>query len=275
MIALVLTLALSGGPLPDPAPEPSAAVAGPRESTADGLLREAKNLRYAQRWFEAAAAYRAFLAAHPDSPRGAEARFWLAASLESDQRWDEAAEAYTVFLDTHPDQRLLGKEARMNRVRCWGIRQGQHPRATPGLLEALKDPYLDVQVAAALQLAKVCDPRAADGLRKGLQVPGYADACASALATMGLKSSVAARDRQARFLVIRIKETGKPDTVTIRLALSLARAVGNYLTDAQIRQARAKGFELEGITDQAASMPRGSVLLSVDDAKSSVKVTVE
>jgi hypothetical protein len=274
LIPLVLTLALLAGPAPDPGPEPSAAWAGPRESPADALLREAKNLRYAQRWFEAAAVYRKFLAAYADSPRGPEARFWLAASLESDQRWDEAADAYTAFLEAHPDQRLLGKEARMNRVRCWGIRQGQHPRATPGLLEALKDPSVDVQVAAALQLAKVCDPRAADGLRKGLQVPGYADACASALTVMGLKS-VAPPDRQARFLVIRIKETGKPDTVTIRLALSLARAVGNYLTDAQIRQARAKGFELEGITDQAASMPKGSVLLSVDDAKSSVQVTVE
>ncbi|BDU74966.1 tetratricopeptide repeat protein [Mesoterricola silvestris] len=270
MIPPVFTWAL----LAAPAPEPIVVEVAVREAPADALLREAKNLRYAQRWFEAAAAYRKFLAVYGGSPRAPEARFWLAASLESDQRWDEAAEAYTAFLQSHPDQRLLGKEARMNRVRCWGIRQGQDSRATAGLLEALRDPSLDVQVAAALQLAKVCDPRAAEGLRKGLQVPGYADACASALSGMGLKA-VARPDRQARFLVIRIREAGKPDTVTIRLALSLARAVGNYLTDAQIRQARSKGFDLESITDQAAILPKGSVLLSVDDAKSSVQVTVE
>ena len=40
------------------------------------------------------------------------------------------------------------------------------------------------------------------------------------------------------------------------------------LTDAQVRQARAKGVDLDSITDQAASLPKGSVLLSVEDGKS-------
>lgn len=272
MIPFVLALAFLAGPAP--APEPSPAESAQREGPGDAFLREAKGLRYAQRWFEAAAMYRKFLAAYGASPRVPEARFWLAASLESDQRWDDAADAYTAFLEAHPDQRLLGREARLNRVRCWGMRQGQQPKATPGLLEALSDPAVEVQVAAALQLAKAGDQRAVDGLRKGLQLQGSADACSLALINLGVRPA-AAPDRRPRFLVIRIREAGKADTVTIRLALTLARALGNYLSDAQLRQARSKGFDLEGITEQAATMPKGSVLLSVDDRKSSVQVTVE
>jgi len=268
---LALTLALLAGPVPEPSP---ASAAVQREEPAEALLREAKALRYAQRWFEASGLYRKFLAEHPDSPRVPDARFWLAATLESDQRWDEAAEAYTEFLDLHPDQRLLGKEARLNRIRCWGLRQGQLPRATPGLLEALKDPSVDVQVAAALQLAKAGDARSVETLRKGLERPGCADACSLALMNLGVKPG-SVQKTQARFLVIRIREAGKPDTVTIRLALGLARAVANYLSDDQIRQARAKGIDLEGITEQAANLPKGSVLLSVEDRKSSIQVTVE
>jgi hypothetical protein len=63
--------------------------------------------------------------------------------------------------------------------------------------------------------------------------------------------------------------------VTIRLALVLARVVGNYLSDAQLRQARAKGVDVSRLTDQAAALPKGSVLLSVEDPKSSITITVE
>ena len=65
------------------------------------------NLRpgYSQRWFEAVQAYRTLLREFPTSSRAADARYWLASSLEQDQRWDEAAEAYdattpTPFSDT-------------------------------------------------------------------------------------------------------------------------------------------------------------------------------
>ena len=269
---LAFTLALLAAPT-GPAPVEPAPILESGD-TGEVALREAKALRYAQQWFEACAAYRRFLAANPASPRVPEARFWLAASLESDQRWDEAADAYTEFLARHPDQRQLGKEARLNRIRCWGMRQGQAPKATPGLVAALQDPAVEVQVAAALQLAKTGDPRAVAGLRKGLALPSCAGACSMALIGMGVKPEPAV-PTQARFLVIRIKEAGKPDTITIRLALALARAVGNYLSDAQILEARKKGIDLDGLTDQAAAMPKGSVLLSVDDGKSNVQVTVE
>jgi tetratricopeptide (TPR) repeat protein len=246
-----------------------------------GLLRQARNLRYAQRWYEAASVYRRFLVENPEAGKVPEARFWLAASLESDQRWDEAAEAYTSFLTAHPDQRLLGREARLNRIRCWGIRQGHAKDATPGLLAALEDPSLEVQVAAALQLAKCSDRRALGTLEKGLALPSASPACSMALIAMGEKPEKAERQAtaapaaQARFLVIRVREAGKPDTVTIRLALALAQAVGNYLSDAQLRQAQTKGIDLTALTERAASLPKGSVVLSVDDGKSAVTVTVE
>ncbi|BDU78812.1 tetratricopeptide repeat protein [Mesoterricola sediminis] len=273
MIALFLTWALAAGPLPMPEPLPAAAL---REDAGDALLREAKNLRYAGRWYEAAVVYRRFLAEHRASTRVPEARFWLAASLESNQQWDAAAAAYTEFLDKHPDQRLLGKEAKLNRIRCWGITQGQVPQATPGLVAALNDPTLEVQVAAALQLAKTGDARSVPALRRGLEVAASADACSLALLNLGVKPSAAATPAtRGRFLVIRIREAGKPDTVTIRLALSLARAVVNYMSDAQIKEARAKGVDLESLTDQAVNLPKGSVLLSVEDPKSSIEVKVE
>lgn len=273
MIALALTLLLGASP------EPAGPAAAPpvREGEGDALLREAKNLRYAQRWYEAEVLYRRFLETQPRSPRVPEARFWLAATLESHQRWDDAAEAYTQFLNLHPDQALLGREARLNRLRCWGMRQGQNPAATPGILAALGDPATEVQVAAALQLAKTGDRRAVEGLKKGLDLPSCADACSLALVSLGVKPAPAARTDpgKGRFLVIRVHEAGKPDTVTVRLALVLARAVGNYLSDAQIRQARAKGVDLDTLTEQAASLPKGSVLLEVKDGTSSVEVTVE
>jgi hypothetical protein len=273
-MSLALLLALATGPLPEPLVEPAPPGAVQREGEGAAILREAKNLRYAQRWFEAAAAYRKFIAGNAASPRVPEARFWLAATLESDQRWTEAADAYTEFLNLQPDQRMLGKEAKLNRIRCWGLVQARQPGAAQGLVAALGDPVEEIQVAAALQLAKAGDPRSAEGLRKGLAYPASADACSLALINMGLKPA-AVPASQARFLVIRIKETGKPETVTIRLALSLARAVVNYLSDAQIRQARQKGVDLESVTEQAASLPKGSVLLSVEDGKSTVVATVE
>jgi hypothetical protein len=245
-----------------------------KEAGASALLREAKNLRYHQRFFEAAALYRRFLTENSDPARSTEAHFWLAATLEQDQRWDEAAAAYSEFLARHPDERMLGKEARLNRVRCWGIRQGQVPGATPGLVAALADEVPEVRVAAALQLAKTRDRRAVDALQQGLGLPAYADACGLALIHLGLKPAPVSA-QPSRFLVMRIHEKGKAEPVTLRLALSLARALENYLTDEQLRQARTKGVELGSLSERAASLPKGSLLFSVEDGKSSVTVTVE
>lgn len=270
LLPLLLTLA----PL-DPAPaalELQSLVT--KDAPGHALLREAKSLRYAQRFFEAAALYRRYLADHPAGSWNAEARFWLAATLEQDQRWDEAAATYTEFLAKHPDERLLGKEARLNRIRCWGIRQGQAPGATPGLVAALVDEIPEVQVAAALQLAKTRDRRALDALQKGLGMPAYADACGVALVGLGVKPAPVS-SQSNRFLVMRIREKGKSDPVTIRLSLGLARVMENYLSDEQIRQARAKGIELGNLTDRAADLPKGSTLFSVEDRKSSITVTVE
>lgn len=245
-----------------------------KETPGNAVLREARSLRYAQRFYEAAALYRRFLAEHPTSSLSTEARFWLAATLEQDQRWDEAATAYSDFLAKHPDERMLGKEAQLNRIRCWGIRQGQNPSATPGLVAALVDALPEIQVAAALQLAKTHDRRALDALQKGLSIPAYADACSLALIDLGVKPTPAAT-QASRFLVMRIHEKGKGDPVTIRLAIGLARVMENYLSDEQIRQARTKGIELGNLSDRAAAMPKGSVLFSVEDRKSSITVTVE
>ena len=273
---MLLALALLLAPAPGPMGAGPAAVE--REGADQALLRQARNLRYAQRWYEAAETYRRFLAEHPGSGRAPEARFWLAASLESDQRWDEAAGAYTAFLAAHPDQRLLGREARLNRIRCWGIRQGHAPDATPGLVAALQDPALEVQVAAALQLAKASDRRAVATLKRGLSLPSAGPACSMALIALGEKADKpgpAAAASQARFLVIRVRENGKPDTVTIRLAVALAQAVTNYLSDAQLHQAAARGIDLSTLSEHAASLPKGTELLAVNDGRSSVTVTVE
>lgn len=262
---------LYGAPLEPPALQHSQ----PASEVVDGLLRQAKGLRYAQRWYEAAAVYRRVLADHAKSPRLYEARFWLAATLEQDQRWDEAADAYTEFLLAHPDQRLLVKEAKLNRVRCWGIRQGQNPQATPGLLGALQDDQVEVQVTAGLQLAKKGDRRAVDALQKGLRNPATADGCRLALGSMGVKPSVEGGPAEGRFLVLLIRPKGQKEDIKIRIALSLARAVGGYMTDEQLRQARVKGVDMERLMDQALSSPKGTELFSVEDKESSLTVRVE
>lgn len=269
LLALLLAFADA-----DPGPPRRPVPASLPETPGEPLLREAKALRYGQRFYEAADRYRRFLADHPDSSRVWEARFWLAATLEQDQRWDEAAAAYSAFLEAHPEQGLLAREAKLNRVRCWGIRQGQSPGATPGLVAALGDETPEVRVFAALQLAKRGDRRGVDALQAGLALPAYADAASLALIQLGLKPQATA-PAQGRFLVIRIQEAGRPEAVTIRLAASLARAVENYLSDAQIQQARLKGVPLERLTDRALELPKGSTLLSVEDGKSKVTVTVE
>jgi hypothetical protein len=244
------------------------------DNPADGLFRQGRELRYAQRWFEAAQAYRTLLREFPTSSRAADARYWLASSLEQDQRWDEAAEAYTEFLAKHPDQRLLGKEARLNRVRCWGIRQWGSPAATAGLVNALADEREEVRIAAALQLAKRKDPRAVPVLQAGLRADTSSEACRLALLAMGAQPQ-AAGPTQGRFLVVRVKERAKPEALTVRLALGLARAVGGYLSDEQLRQAKKKGVDLERLMDQALNAPKGTELFSLDDGNSTVTVTVE
>jgi tetratricopeptide (TPR) repeat protein len=254
------------------APEPALPAAA--ETSPDGLFRQAREFRYAQRWFEAAQAYRALIQAYPTSARTPDARYWLAASLEQDQRWDEAATAYTEFLTRHPDQRLLGKEARLNRVRCWGIRQWDSPAARAGLAGALSDEREDVRIAAALQLAKRKDPQAVPVLQAGLKGDQSSEACRLALLAMGVQPQ-APGPAQGRFLVVRVKERANPEVLTVRLALGLARAVGGYLSDEQLRQAKKKGVDLERLMDQALSAPKGTELFSLDDGKSTVAVTVE
>lgn len=250
-----------------------ALVAAP-ESPADALFRAGRDLRYAQRWFEATQVYRALLHDFPGSSRAADARYWLASCLEQDQRWDDAAEAYTDFLRRHPDQRLLGKEARLNRVRCWGIRQWDSPVATAGLAGALSDEREEVRIAAALQLAKRRDPRALPMLQAGLRLDGSSEACRLALLSMGVQPQ-ATGPAQGRFLVVRVQERAKSEALTIRLALGLARAVGGYLSDEQLRQAKKKGVDMERLMDQALNAPKGTELFSLDDGKSTVTVTVE
>ncbi len=256
-----------------PPPEPAAVERASPEAM-DALLRQAKGLRYARRWYEATALYRRALADYGASPRVHEARFWLAATLEQDQRWDEAADAYTDFLRLHPDQRILVKEAKLNRIHCWGLRQGQNPQAVPGLLEALNDESAEVQVAAGLERAKQGDPRAAEALQKGLRDPATADACRLALAGLGIKPNFEGTRAEGRFLVIRVRRKGQEE-VRVRVAIALARAVGGYLSDAQLSQARHKGVDLERLMDQALGSPRGTVLFSVEDAEGIVTVQVE
>lgn len=246
-----------------------------KEGPADALLRQAKKLRWEERWFEAAGLYRRYLAQFPGSSREVDARFWLAVTLEQDQRWDEASDAYGDFLARHPDQRQLGREARMNRIRCWGVRQGQRPGASEGLLAALREPEPEIRVAAGLQLARVMDRRAIPALQEGLTLPKQADAATLALISLGVKPQAPTGLASGRFLVIRIQEAGKKDTVTIRFAMALARAITGYLSNAQLAEARKKGVDVENLTTQALQVPKGTELLSVDDGKSRITVTVE
>ena len=95
-LLMVIPALVMPAPLVLPAPD----------SPADALFRQARDLRYAQRWCEATQAYRTLLREFPSSSRAVDARYWLASSLEQDQRWDEAAEAYTDFLARHPDQQI-------------------------------------------------------------------------------------------------------------------------------------------------------------------------
>lgn len=245
------------------------------EVPAEALFTRARDLRYAQRWYEAAEAYRALLRESPGSSRVPDARYWLASCLEQDQRWDEAAEAYTDFLARHPDQRLLGKEARLNRVRCWGIRQWDNPAAAAGLAAALEDGREEVRIAAALQLARRRDSRAVPVLQAGLAAPGPgAEACRAALVGLGIQPQAPSAS-QGRFLVVRIQEKGKGEALTVRLALGFARAVGGYLSDEQLKQAGRRGVDLDHLMEQALSAPRGTELFSLEDGRSTVTVTVE
>jgi tetratricopeptide (TPR) repeat protein len=269
ILPLLLVLLGTGEPS-DPRPVPAAVAP---ESGAD-LLREAKSYRYAQQWYQAIQTYRRYVEQYPQSGRVADARFWMAASMEQNHQWDDAANAYTAFLGLHPDQRLLGREARLNRIRCWGVRQWDSREAAAGLVEALGDDTVEVRVAAALQLARKGDRRAVDTLQQGLRLPACADACSLALVNLGVKPQPGAAEAP-RFLVIRIHEAGGKNPVTIRLALALARAVGSYLSDAQLAQVRAKGLDPANLTEQALALPRGSVLFSVQDAKSTIQITVE
>jgi len=270
MLDLFLLLPLDSPKRPSPPP----ALVAPLHPE-EVLLREARNLRHQQRWFEAAALYRRYLAHQANGAQAAEARFWLAATLEQDQRWDEASEAYSNFLDHHAGHPTLAQEATLNRLRCWGIRQGQYPGATPGLLAALDDPRLEVRVAAGLQLAKVGDRRAVPALQMGMTLPAYADASSLQLIALGAKPASPERHPSPRFLVIRIEERAAKDTVTIRLSLALARALGNYLSNEQMKQMRAKGWDLEHLTEKAQELPKGSPLLTVEDGESRISVSVE
>lgn len=243
--------------------------------TGEDPVQEARRLRYAERWYEAAALYRRYLQENPNGPRVSEVRFWLANTLHQDQRWDEASQAYTEFLQKHPDERLLGKEAKLNRIHCWGIRQGFNPQASQGLLSALEDSVPEVRVAAALQLAKVGERRGVPALQAGLALQRYSEACRLALQSLGQQPDTTALPAQGRFLVLKIKGRDKPDEVTIRIALGLARAVTSYLSEEQLRQMNKKGIDTQNLMDLALNAPKGTELFSVQDKDSSIRLLVE
>jgi hypothetical protein len=274
LLLAVPALALAAVPAVALPASPAPALLAAPEHPADALFRQARDFRYAQRWFEATQVYQTLLREFPTSSRAADARYWLASSLEQDQRWDAAAEAYTDFLAKHPDQRMLGKEARLNRVRCWGFRQWDSSAASLGLVNALADEREEVRIAAALQLARRKDKRALPALQAGLRVDGFSEPCRMALLAMGVQPQTTG-PTQGRFLVVRVKERGKDEALTVRLALGLARAVGGYLSDEQLRQAKKKGVDMAGLMDQALNAPKGTELFSLDDGKSTVTVTVE
>lgn len=97
---------------------------------------------------------------------------------------------------------------------------------------------------------------------------------ALALLAMGTQPQ-ATGAAQGRFLVVRVKEKDKAEALTVRFTVSLARAVGGYLSDEQMRQAKKKGVDLESLMDQALNAPKGTELFSLADGKSTVTVTVE
>lgn len=268
-LPLLLVPALLAGALP---PEPSIP---PSRNAAETLFRQARDLRYAERWFEAAGVYRTLLAKYPDSSRAPESAFWLAATLEQDQRWDEASSAYTQFILNHPDQRLLIREAKLNRIRCWGMRQWDQASAQTGLVQALGEDRDEVRVAAALQLAKRKEARAIPILQQGLRMPVSAEACRQALLSMGAKPELP--ESAPRFIVVRIKEKKEnpQDTVTVRVSAAFAQGVTSYLSDTQLREARSKGLDVQRILAEALSAPKGTELFSLDDSDSKVTVTVE
>ncbi|MBS1767341.1 MAG: tetratricopeptide repeat protein [Acidobacteria bacterium] len=247
----------------------------PAADGADTLFRQARDLRYSARWFEAAAVYRSLIAKYPGSSRVPEATFWLAATLEQDQRWDEAASAYTDFIARYPDQRLLVREALLNRVRCWGVRQWDEPSAQEGLVQALGEDREEVRIAAALQLAKRKDARALPVLQEGLRSPGTAESCRQALLLMGAKPALP--EAAPRFIVVRIrdKKQSPKDTVTVRVSAAFAAGVTSYLSDTQLREARLKGIDVQRLLSEALSSPKGTELFSLDDPDSKVTVTVE
>ena len=269
LVPAILFSRTAAGAFPN---EPS--LPAPKDA-ADQLFKQARDLRYAQRWYEAAGVYRALLAKYPDSTRAPEAAFWLAATLEEDQRWDEAAAAYTQFIRAYPDQRLLIREALLNRVRCWGVRQWDESTARDGLAAALGESRDEVRVAAALQLAKRKDDRAVPVLQEGLRLPASAEACRQALLTMGAKPELP--EAAPRFIVVRIREKKEhpQDTVTVRVSAALAQGVTSYLSDTQLREARLKGIDVQRLLSEALSAPKGTELFSLDDPDSKVTVTVE
>jgi tetratricopeptide (TPR) repeat protein len=269
LIPAILIPGTLAGALPPEPPLP------PSRDGADALFRQARDLRYAQRWFEAAGVYRALLSKYPGATRAPEAAFWLAVTLEQDQRWDEASAAYTRFISTHPDQRLLIREAKLNRIRCWGVRQWDQAQAQAGLVQALEEDRDEIRVAAALQLAKRKDSRAAAVLQQGLRMPVSAEACRQALLSMGATPELP--ESAPRFIVVRIREKKeKPqDTVTVRVSAAFAQGVTSYLSDTQLREARAKGLDVQRILAEALSAPKGTELFSLDDPDSKVTVTVE
>ncbi|HTL98728.1 MAG TPA: tetratricopeptide repeat protein [Holophagaceae bacterium] len=268
-LPLLVVPAILAGAFPNEPPLPA-----PKDG-ADQLFKQARDLRYAARWYEAAAVYRTLLAKYPDSPRAPESAFWLAATLEEDQRWDEASAAYTQFIRRYPDQRLLIREAQLNRVRCWGVRQWDEPSAQEGLAEALGEDRDEVRVAAALQLAKRKDGRAVPVLQEGLRLPASAEACRQALLAMGAKPELP--ESAPRFIVVRIREKKQTpqDTVTVRVSAALAQGVTSYLSDTQLREARVKGIDVQRLLSEALSAPKGTELFSLDDPDSKVTVTVE
>ncbi len=108
--------ALRRAAAPPASPPPPAARMAPRQMfpapgqgaslSADERFSGAANAFAAREYVGATEGFRTFLTEHPNDPRIAEARFYLAESLFAQERYGEAASLYAEFLKESPDHRL-------------------------------------------------------------------------------------------------------------------------------------------------------------------------
>jgi hypothetical protein len=224
-----------------------------------------------------------------DVAPGAEAdgaAYWVARCSESLGEDERALREYDAYLGRHAKDAALAEEARTSRV---GIASRQyragHREHAAIVDQALADPSLTVRYYAALQASALGGDLARHSvpvLRRILEVehdPDLLDRARLALLRADPQALPAtaphAAGAAARFLHVRVTDSGGKESATLNLPMALADLAFKSLPDSARADLRRKGYDADTFWEQLKKLGPTEILTVTGEDGERIQIWLE